>query len=68
MKISRDTNGNKILKVEKSDLAGNKGFSVQTLGNLPMTHRDGIGSYTWGELVSYVRQYGTERQKDLIGV
>lgn len=37
-KISRDINGNKIVKISFPD-TGQKGFSIQTLGNLPLTHR-----------------------------
>ena len=66
MKISRDTNGNKILKIEASDLNGARGFSVQTLGNLPKTHLDGIFSGTRDELVSFINEHGTDRQKQLI--
>ncbi len=68
MKIKFDTNGNRCLLYESSDLAGARGFSIQTLGNLPETHRDGTGVYTDGEAKSYIQQFGTARQKELFGV
>lgn len=68
MKIAWDSNGNRVLKVESSDLAGARGFSVQTLGNLPATHRDGIGPHTNKELRAYLSQFGSPRQKELFGI
>ena len=68
MKIKFDTNGNRCLVYESSDLAGARGFSIQTLGNLPETHRNGIGPYTDGEARTYLAKYGTARQKELFGV
>lgn len=68
MKLSRDINGNKTLKIESTDLNSGKGFSIQTLGNLPKTHRDGVGSWTSGEVISHVRQYGTQSQQDKMGL
>ena len=69
LNIGRDTNGNKILKVTFRDKT--RGFSVQTNGTLPETHRmtqdtfnDHIAN---GELNAYIKKYGTERQKDLLG-
>lgn len=67
MKISRDTNGNKVLKIEKCDLKTNvRGFSIQTLGNLPFTHNHGICLKTKGELLKFISEHGTERQKAVI--
>ena len=63
MKLSRDTNGNKTLKIESTDLNSGRGFSIQTLGNLPETHRNGVGSWTSEEVVSHVRKYGTQAQQ-----
>lgn len=68
MKISFDTNGNRILKLDKCDLGGAKGFSIQTLCDLPKTHRDGIGPWTDGEVRAYIKEYGTQRQKELFGL
>ena len=39
MKLSRDINGNKILKLTSKDLEGRRGYNIQTNGNLPLTHR-----------------------------
>lgn len=59
-KISRDKNGNKIVKVSRPGL---RSFSIQTNGNLPKTHRDGVGEWTAGEVGEYVQSFGTEKQK-----
>jgi hypothetical protein len=68
MQIKFDVNGNRVLSLDKNDLAGARGFSVQTLGHLPKTHRDGIGPWTDGELRAYVREFGTPRQKEIFGI
>ena len=68
MKTAYDTNGNRVLKIEGSDLGTKRGFSIQTMPNLPKTHRDGIGKCTESEVHSYVSQYGTARQKELFGI
>ncbi len=59
--ISRDTNGNKTVKITK---AGYRGFSIQTNGNLPETHRTGIPNIE--EIQHYVRQYGTFYQQQVV--
>lgn len=63
LKISRDTNGNKILKVS---IPGAQGFSVQTNGNLVTTHSKGINSSTEKELRDFISKFGTVRQKQLL--
>ncbi len=68
MKIAHDTNGNRILKIEGSDLGTKRGFSIQTLGNLPETHRDRITSATDAEVRAYLEKHGTARQKELYGI
>jgi len=69
MKISRDINGNKVLKIEKSDTVNNsRGFSIQTNGKLPLTHSLGLNYSTMSEVRSYVRQYGTNHQKEALGL
>ena len=67
MKIKFDVNGNRCLKLDKSDI-GSRGFSVQTLGNLPRTHREGIGPWTMAEVYAYVREYGTLTQKQKLNM
>ena len=65
-KTGRDTNGNRIVKV-----SGPEGsFSIQTLGNLPITHRDGGGAThaTDTEVCAYVAAHGTTRQKRILGI
>lgn len=70
MKISRDVNGNKVLLVTGRDLGDTKirGFSIQTLGNLPYTHKNDLHCEltTKEEVFEYVSEFGTERQKDLL--
>jgi hypothetical protein len=72
MKLSRDLNGNKTLKITKEDVKHwradvGSGFSIQTLGNLPMTHNEGITFTTKNEVFEYINLHGTKRQKSLIG-
>lgn len=66
MKISHDVNGNKVLKIESSDIGGARGFSVQTSGNLPRTHKDGVNKSTWCEVKLYLLKHGTNSQKSKI--
>lgn len=63
-KLSRDRNGNRVLRVS---IPGVRGFSIQTNGNLPKTHRDGVGPWTSSEVRQWVQAYGTKRQKALLG-
>lgn len=57
MKLSCDRNGNRVLRVLP-------GLSIQTNGNLPRTHCDGIGYWTVSEVVGWVSKYGTPKQKE----
>lgn len=54
LKIKVDTNGNKCLFVKHEDY---RGFSIQTNGNLPYTHRNGVADYskTCDELYAYAK-------------
>jgi len=61
LKISRDKNGNKTVVVS---VPGFRGFSIQTNGNLPNTHRDGKPDKA--EIVRWVKIYGTIHQKSLM--
>lgn len=78
LKLSRDTNGNKTLKCS---LPIRRGFSVQTNGNLPRVHA--MDSETFNkpkhsdrsfyhiaidELRMHIKEYGTDRQKRILGV
>lgn len=58
-----DINGNKIVKLvfHHNDGKSSKGFSIQTNGNLPITHRTNVPNKA--EILAYVRKYGTHRQK-----
>ena len=72
MKISHDVNGNKIVTVNAKDLKTwrvdvIKGFSIQTLNNLPMTHNEGITFTTNNEIFHHINEHGTKRQKKLVG-
>jgi hypothetical protein len=70
---SKDINGNSIAKFTKK---GERGFSVQTCGNMPVAHRHSKESWKaefmqrniMVELQDYISQFGTERQKRLLGV
>ena len=61
----RDRSGNRIVRVT---VPGNRPFTVQTLGNLPETHRTGICHATVGEVNAYVREFGTIRERELLGL
>ena len=50
MTLSIDTNGNRKLTIKNGK---ERATSIQTNGNLPRTHRDGIGEWTIGEVVKY---------------
>jgi hypothetical protein len=63
-KTGRDRNGNKI--VHCSSRKG--GFTIQTKGNLPRTHRDGVTAETDAEVCAYVAAHGTMRQKRILGI
>ena len=66
--LGYDVNGNKVLKIK---IPGETGFSIQTLGNLPKTHRMQIGTIDHfiasNEAHGFIKAYGTARQKDLFG-
>lgn len=61
--IDRDRNGNRIVRVT---VPGYRVFTIQTLANLPQTHRRGICSETAGEVAEWVELYGTVRQKTVL--
>ena len=78
LKLSRDVNGNKTLKYSPTN---GRGFSVQTLGNLPATHSMDTETFNkptkadrslyhkaMDELRMYIKQYGTEKQKTSLGL
>jgi len=62
-KTAKDKNGNNVVRITPDT---ERGFSIQTLANLPMTHRDGVGEWTAEEVKTYVLKYGTARQKNII--
>jgi hypothetical protein len=62
-KTAKDENGNKVVRITPHT---GRGFSIQTLGNLPITHRDGVGEYTAGEVKAHVVKYGTAGMKSVI--
>ena len=61
--IHMTPNGMKSITISP---AHGRGFTIQTNGNLPRTHRDGIGGWTWREIATYVLAHGTDRQRDII--
>jgi hypothetical protein len=62
-KTAKDKNGNKVVRITPDT---GRGFSIQTLGNLPTTHRDGVVALTAEEVKAHVVKYGTARQKRII--
>jgi hypothetical protein len=64
-KQGRDTNGNSILRITPHT---GRGFSIQTLGNLPKTHRDGVTADTAAEVAEHISAYGTTRQRAALGL
>ena len=71
VKQGKDVNGNTIVKVSFGK--GIRGFSIQTNGNMPRTHR----AITWEGVINeyeainethgFIKIHGTERQKELLG-
>ena len=68
LQLRRDKNGNKTLYYSNGHY---RGFSVQTNGNLPKTHKmskeNFSNSIATSELNYYVKEYGTQRQKEMLG-
>ena len=66
-KFGMDVNGNKIVKVSGK---GIRGFSIQTNGNLPMTHsmsKDNMDIHIiHDELRAFCTIYGTKRQREIL--
>ena len=58
--MSRDINGNKNVKII---IPGECGFSIQTNGNLPITHREHEPDIP--EIHKYIKEYGTKQQKTI---
>lgn len=63
--IGRDRNGNKLVHVKTS---GRGGFSIQTNGNLPQTHRDGVTAGTDAEVCEYVARHGNARRRRILDI
>lgn len=61
--IARDINGNKVCRIR---VYGCRAFTIQTNGNMPKTHRDGVGPWTSGEALSYAREFGTAKQREAL--
>jgi hypothetical protein len=59
-KIGTDKNGNKVVKISSPDF---QGFSIQTNGNLPKTHRSNVPDVI--EIIEWIKVNGTLRQKSL---
>ena len=81
IRITKDINGNKTATVEQTKLYKKMGvnpfraFSIQTNGNLNNCHKLENGEVIeahsrvkyWLEIKDYVRNYGTKRQKQIMG-
>lgn len=70
LQLSRDTNGNKTLKITFPNVC--RGFSVQTLESLPKTHNmtncDFNRHIAESELHYYIKNYGTKNQKQKLNI
>ena len=71
--IKKDNNGNKIISLTKK---GSRGFSIQTNGNLPETHKMEMGKkfnlashlvVCW-EVMTYIKSHGTDKQKSFLSL
>lgn len=62
-KMGKDSNGNSIVTISKPG-SREKGFSIQTNGNLPITHETREPQHI--EISNYIEQYGTEYQKRFV--
>lgn len=61
MEMGRDQFGNTVVRLKRN---GWRGFSIQTNGNLPQTHRL---KYPFdGEIRKYIQTYGTHYQRRFI--
>lgn len=60
MKLGMDVNGNKVLRIKN----GAKRTSIQTNGNLPITHSN--NKVNLSELKHYVSVYGSQHQKSML--
>lgn len=75
MRIIIDTNGNKCIKIESSDFNSGRGFSIQTLYNLPFIHGQFSVETKMSEIpklnfciaeceiMDYITEYGTPKQQ-----
>ena len=68
LSLDRDTNGNKTLRLSFPKF---RGFTVQTNGNLPETHRMTPETFDYqvaiNEVREHIKRFGTLRQRDLTG-
>lgn len=63
--LKLDINGNQVCKVTPPT---GRGFLIQTLDSMPVTHRNGICDQTENEVKQYVAKFGTRHQKDIMGI
>ena len=64
LEIRLDLNGNKTLRISTT-----KGtLKVQTNGNLPGVHKNGLTWATFDELQQYYRSYGSDRAKEILEI
>jgi hypothetical protein len=61
--IGRDKNGNRVVWIKPATW---RRFVIQTLGNLPTTHRDGVNDKTLAKVAAYVTAYGTAKQRSAL--
>jgi hypothetical protein len=70
IEFKRDVNGNKYVSIK---INGNRAFPIQTLRNLPITHKNDFNSINSlnfcsikEEIVNYILKFGTAKQKKIV--
>lgn len=63
--LGLDAIGNRVVRVTPTN-SRQRGFSIQTNGNLAITHRNGICASTPLEVLQQVRRCGTKRQREMM--
>lgn len=59
--FGHDANGNRKVSIK---VGCHRAFSVQTAGNLPISHREGVLNVD--ELRDYIDEFGTKNQKEIM--
>lgn len=72
MRLSTDIFGNKCLVLSGKDMGVDRGFSIQTNGNLPRVHGMTAEAFdpdlAWDDALEFIRTHGTDSQRKKMGV